>query len=256
MKIIFDPKPVKTFALQISFNIGWRHEPPKEKGVIRKELQGLLNLILNTLPSWFDGFYHLDAEFSSLIIMGLSEDQEKILKILKVTISNFPAKLLDLQSRLEMIVLSGGIKKEIASTVKNFQVDYRGGRPKIQSLPKRFINIKGLNRVHKHFLVSTMLKNGNEVFLEVSPRGDRIQYGLKMENIHIDDLNILLKSYEHWIRRKSESTKESAALLTIMNIYEKKTMDLEDVVKEIYSINVYHFQEAVEKLKRAAMKQK
>lgn len=248
MKLIFDPKPVKTFAFQISFNIGWRHEPSKEKGTIRRELEELLNLILNTLPSWFDGYYHLDAEFSSLIIMGLSEDHERIPNILKVIDINFPEKLSELNSGLELLVLSGGIRKDIIDDVSEFQSNYNKTRPKIQSMPKRFVNAKGLNRVHKHFLVSTMLKKGYELFLEVSPRGDRIHYGSKMGKIIIDELDTLLKLYEHWIRRRFESTKDSAALLTLMNIYEKKIRNSEDVVKELYSLNVSYLQEAVGKL--------
>ena len=237
MKLIFDPKPFKTFAIQISFNIGWRHEPTREKGMIRRELQGLLNLVLNTLPPWFDGYYHLDGEFSSLIIMGLSGDQERIPNILRIINGNFPRELSDLGSGLELIVLSGGIKKDILDGISEFQTQHHGVKPKIQSMPKRFVNLKGLSRVHKHFLVSTMLKKGKELFLEVSPRGDRIQYGSKVGKIAIDNLDISLKSYEHWIRRRFESTKDSTALLTLMNIYEKKIRNLEDIVKELYSLN-------------------
>ena len=254
MRLIFDPKPVKTFAFQISFNIGWRHEPPKEKGIIRKELQGLLNLILNTLPSWFDGFYHLNAEFSSLTIMGLSEDQERIPKFLQVIENNFPEKLSDMRAGIEMGVLSGGIKKDIVNIVREFQSEHVGKKPKIHSVPKRFLNVKGLTRVQKHFLVSVMLKKGNELFFEVSPRGDRIQYGIKLENVAIENLDESLKSYEHWIRRRFESTKDSVALLTLMNIYEKIDKDLEDIIKEAYSVNVADLNEAVKKLSAISKK--
>ena len=254
MKIIFDPKPVKTFALQISFNIGWRHEPPKEKGVIRKELQGLLNLILNTLPSWFDGFYHLDAEFSSLIILGLSEDQGRIPKLLQVIENNFPEGFSGMGAGIEMGVLSGGIKKDIVNVIEEFQTEHIGRKLTIHSAPKRFLNVRNLTRAQKHFLVSVMLKKGNELFLEVSPRGDRIQYGMKLDDVALENLDEALRSYEHWIRRRFESTKDSVALLTLMNIYEKIDKDLEDVIKEVYSVNIVALNEAIRKLSAISKK--
>lgn len=236
MKAVHDPRPYKSFSVQITLGAGWRHEPPKFFGYMRRSLEEFLNLMGSYMPSWFDFEYVMDAEFSSVVVRGLSEDQEEVLKVLNLLESDFPSFYRDLGAGIEVSVFSGGIRKQIVEEFEEFDIE-SSGFPKLYSKPRRFLSLKELSRIEKHFLAYVFGKNGGEVFLEISRRGDRIQYGMKVSKIDIS-IEKEIKSYRAWITMRAESTLESVKLLTVMNVYSKKTASLEDLLKETENFNI------------------
>ena len=227
MKTIHDPRPYKSFSVQITFGAGWRHEPPKFIGYMRKSLEEFLNLMRSYMPRWFDFEYVMDAEFSSIIVRGLSEDQDEILRSLKLLESDFPQFYRDIGAGLELSAFSGGIRKSLVEEFSDFNVE-TSRHLKLYSKPRRFLYLKELSRFEKHFVAYVFGKNKGEVFLEVSRRGDRLQYGMKIPKIEIS-IEDEIKSYRSWIVMRTESTLESVKFLTLMNVYSKKTVSLEDV---------------------------
>ena len=246
MKTVHDPRPYKSFSVQITFGAGWRHEPPKFFGHMRRSLEDFLNLTASYMPSWFDFEYVMDAEFSSVVVRGLSEDQEEVLKVLNLLESDFPSFYRDLGAGLEVTVFSGGIRKQIVEDFEEFDVESSRSL-KLHSKPRRFLSLKELSRIEKHFLAYVFGKNGGEVFLEVSRRGDRIQYGMKVPKMDIS-IEKEIKSYRAWITMRAESTLESAKLLTIMNVYTKKSIGLEEVMKETENFNIANLARAFKEI--------
>ncbi len=256
MKTVFDPKPVKTYTFQMSFNIGWRHEPEKEKGILRETLENLVEKIKTITPPWCDAYYFLDAEFSSIIFMGLSETQGSIIRVVEFVENNFPEKLKELKAGLELFVISGGVKKDVVEELESFKSEHRGKTPRLVKQPKRFLSLKELTRAQKHFLVFVAMNKGCELYLEISRRGDRIQYGLKLHDLSFNSLEEEIKKYEFWMRRRYESTKETAAILTVMNMFNKDKVDFESVIENVKGLNVSEFSQAIKTLENIIKRKK
>ena len=243
MRLIFDAKPVKTFALQLNMGIGWRHEPVKSKGKIRKSLEETVNSLKFFLPSWFETFYILDAEHSSIVVLGLSEDQEKLLKAVEIVEREFPEAVEELGGGMEMGVLSGGIRKSTAMQLRSFEFSQRTRKTVLVSPPKRFLALKELSRAQKHFLVFICTRRNCELYLEISRRNDRVQYGLHLREVKIESLKDEFMTYKAWLLRRSESTKESASILSIMNVFSENYPDIPSIIEDVEKINLAHVAE-------------
>ncbi len=249
MKIVLDPRPYRTFSAQITFDIGWRHEPVKMRGALRKGLEELIESIKIFLPRWFEISYVMDSEYSSVVIFGTSKDQEALLKVPEAVEMNMPDIYEDLNASLEIVAFSGSVKKDIAG---DFLIELKARRkPKIVTNPRRFIDAKNLSRVQKHFLSYAFLRRGGEVFLEVSRRGDRIHYGRNIPDIDMS-LNEEKEFYKSWILKKWESTVESVKLLTLMNVFSKETIKIDEIFRDLSSLNEEDFLEAIRVLKAAS----
>ena len=249
MKILADPRPYKTFSVQISFDIGWRYEPVKMRGAMRRSLEDLLKEIRFVVPRWFEVSYVMDSEFSSILIFGTSADQDSLLKVSDVIEMNFPKVCRDLGASVEMVAFSGGVKKEVAESF--YILDVRSNKTEVVSKPRRFLDLKGFSRVQKHFFSYVFFRRGGEVFLEVSKRGDRIHYGK-----NVPDLDLSLKEekefYKAWILKKWESTIDTVKILTVMNVFSKETVKLDEIFRDINSLDEREFFESVELLKRVS----
>ena len=250
MKLVLDPRPYRTFSIQVTFDVGWRHEPIKMRGSMRKGLEDLVENIEFLLPKWFEVSYVMEPEFSSILIFGTSKDQDAILKILSTFELNLPEIYEDLNASLEMVVSSGGIKKEIVESFLDIDVKSRH-KPEIVTKPRRFLDLKKLSRVQKHFFSHVFLERGGEVFLEVSKRGDRIHYGKNVPDIDIS-FSEEKELYKGWILRKWESTAESVKLITFFNVFSKEIIKLDEIFREIGELREEDFLEAVEILKMAS----
>ncbi len=250
VKIVHDARPYRSFAVQISFNAGWRHEPVKMRGAMRKSLENLLSILSFRFPSWFEMSYVMDSEYSSVIIRGPSSDQDSVLKIVKILDVDFPDAYRHLGASVEMVVASGGIKRKLLESLSEVG-ESRGIRPEVISRPKRFLALRELSRVQKHFLVYTFRRRGCEVFLEISPRGDRVHYGRDVQNFEYS-LEEEKRFYLAWITLRWESTFESVKILTTMNLFSKSVMEFEDVLREVNNIKDEEFLNSVELLKRAS----
>ncbi len=237
LKVLFEAKPTKTFSMQVSFNIGWRHEPKNKKGVLRKALEELMKAVLSTLPPWFDALYHLDSEYSSLTVLGTVQDQENLLKILNTMEMNFPPVLEELGASPVLVALSGGVRKNTVSQIREYSFEIKPGKPKIVAEPKRFLALKELSRSQKHFLTFLCMERGCEIFLEISPNGDRLHYGMNLKELKINSLEKELKRYEAWLLRRYETTKSTTHLLTIFNIYSKKELSIQDALNEVMNLS-------------------
>lgn len=250
MKVVGDPRPYKTFSVQISFDIGWRHEPIKMRGSMRKSLEELLEEIRSVVPKWFEVSYVMDSEFSSLLIFGTSADQNSLLKVPDVIEMNFPEVYRELNASVELVSFAGGVKKDIIEDFYELNMKSRF-KPEIVSKPRRFLDLKGFSRVQKHFFSYIFLRREGEVFLEVSRRGDRIHYG---KNIPDLDLSVdeEIKFYRAWILKKWESTMESAKLLTLMNIFSKEIIKLDEIFRELNDLDEKEFLKSLDLLKTAS----
>ena len=250
MKVVFDPRPLKTFTLQVSFSMGWRHETAKNMGSIRRSLEGFVEDLKGYLPSWTDVFYHVDAEFSSVVVMGLSESAEETLRkfssLLEGDLSDF---LEDFGARGELVVACGGLKKELLDYFEGMELGRRSSL-KLQNKPRRFLSLKELSRPQRHFFVFMGKRYGYELYLEVSKVSDRVQYGMKLSGEVPRNLESEMKVYEFYLRRRFESTKDSAALLTLMNVYGKGIVLLEDILESVKNVNVSSLMGAFKTLQR------
>ncbi len=250
MKLVLDPRPYRTFSVQMTFDIGWRHEPVKMRGSLRKGLEELIESIRSLLPKWFEVSYVMDSEFSSVLIFGTSKDQEAVLKVPNIVEMNMPEIYENLNASLETVVFSGGIKKDIAEVFSYLEIKSRH-KPKIVANPRRFIDSKNLSRVQKHFLSYAFLRRGGEVFLEVSRRGDRIHYGKNIPDIDVP-LSEEKEFYKSWILKKWESTVESVKLLTLMNVFSKETIKIDEMFRDLSDLSEEDFLDAVKTLEVAS----
>ncbi len=247
MRSILDARPYKTFTVQITFGGGWRNEPVKMRGGMRKSLEETLKAVLNSLPSWFDGRYVMDAEFSSIVVWGLSEDQEEVLRIARILVSDYPPLYEDLGIGVEIAVFSGGVRRAVVDEFSSYDLP-RSGRPALVQKPRRFLSLRELSRPQKHFLVYLYTREGGELFLEISRRGDRLHYGMRIPRLSIDSLESAVKAYKAWVLGRAESTREACQILTIMNVYSKDEVGIDDLTEDVERLKIADFASAVDTL--------
>ncbi len=248
MKLIFEPKPYKTFAFQVNFNVGWRHEMVKERGTVRESLENLAKLCSEFIPSWFKVEHSVEAEYSYLRIFGTIGDTD-ILRLLKLIDADFPEHLSRMGAGIEVIALSGSFKSYKVDEILSFDPIHKPGRTRLSSKPRNFISARNLNRLEKHFLTFSIASRGGELYLEISKNGDRLHYGKFLGNLNVRSMNDEIKRYELDLLRRRESTIETVAFLSTMNIFENSIRTYDDILRDIEKIRIHEIAETLNVLR-------
>lgn len=252
MELIFEGKPAKSFCFSLVFGAGWRNEPPHLKNSLSRMLEELTKTVKEKVPEYFEVSRHIDAEFSELRIWGTSDDAEVLLDAVQSVLLPHQT-LLELGGGVLFGVAAGAIKSEVLKEMEKMKVPKSPKNPKLYIKPRNFFKTFDLSRIEELFLYSLLKESSQEIYLELSPFGDRIHYG---KNFRLPPLHAIpenRKKFVALIARKVETTCGTVDLLVKLNIFRKERVLIRELFEKIQDMGLLKKLDVIEKMFRRVL---
>ncbi|AJG40710.1 hypothetical protein TRQ7_04475 [Thermotoga sp. RQ7] len=253
MELIFEGKPAKSFCFSLVFGAGWRNEPPHLKNSLSRMLEELTKTVKEKVPEYFEVSRHIDAEFSELRIWGTSDDVEVLLDAVQSVLLLPHQTLLELGGGVLFGVAAGAIKSEVLKEMEKMKVPKSPKNPKLYIKPRNFFKTFDLSRIEELFLYSLLKESSQEIYLELSPFGDRIHYGKNFQLPSLHSIPENRKKFVALIARKVETTCGTVDLLVKLNIFRKERVLIRELFEKIQDMDLLKKLDVIEKMFRRVL---
>ncbi|PLV58697.1 hypothetical protein [Thermotoga sp. KOL6] len=250
MELIFEGRPSKSFCFSMVFNIGWRHEPQNMRGSVLEMLEKLSESVREEIPSYFEVSRSVDAEFSEIRVWGTSDEADFLLKVIQMVFSFPHSVFLELGGGPLFTVAVGAIRSEILREIEKMKAPTPSKVPKLHIKPRNFLKVFELTRLEEFFLYHFLKDSNQEVYLELSPFGDRIHYGKFFRLPLFSEVSGYKNKFKAIIAKKIETTEGAVDFLVKLNIFKRSKVLIKDTFEDLENINLLRRLDVIEKMFR------
>ncbi|MCD6551339.1 hypothetical protein [Thermotoga sp.] len=252
MELIFEGKPAKSFCFSLVFSVGWRNEPPHLKNSLSKMLEELTNSVKEKIPEYFEVSRHVDAEFSEIRVWGTSNEASVLLDAVQNVLLPHQT-LLELGGGVSFAAAAGAIKSDVLREIEKMKTPKAPKNPKLYVKPRNFFKTFELSRIEELFLYHLLKETSREIYLELSPFGDRIHYGKNFRLPPLRSIPENKKRFEALVARKVETTCGTVDFLVKLNIFRRERVLIRDFFEKVQDIDLLKKLDVIEKMFRRVL---